>query len=183
MIGVITSCGRATGYENGTRTTYIMTKHLGQGSVALREALMESRFWHWACARKRGRVGLSLIVLSATACFMLSSVGAPAGNKRVLAGCTAYAFTPVVYAGPRTGFGAGGTYTSCNNNSWSYNVRFVNNAGNILDQESGTAPYALYQPETDVVSCAGAIVHSFMYINDAGVGTSHTSGTNSDCAY
>ena len=66
-----------------------------------------------------------------------------------------------------------------------FTVRLVNLSGDILKQNQNGPLTALLQRfvATDQVSCRGAIIHSFLYLNVGGVGKSDTSGNNSDCAY
>ena len=89
----------------------------------------------------------------------------------------------VLNAGPRTAYAAGGTYDDCAVANWYYTLRLKNNAGSTLQEDQATGHYGQNLVVGATVGCAGAIVHSFFYINAAGSGTSDTSGTNSNCAY
>lgn len=65
-----------------------------------------------------------------------------------------------------------------------FDIRLVNLAGDILARTIGdVAGVNSWPVSTPTVSCAGANVHSFLYINVGGTGKSDTSGNNSDCTY
>lgn len=58
---------------------------------------------------------------------------------------------------------------------WEYTVSLVNNAGSTLATESGTSGAGYVT--TGTTGCAGAILHTFIYVNVNGAGASDTSGT------
>jgi hypothetical protein len=137
-------------------------------------------------ARERG--GIHRFVVLACVIFGLSTAvtaasAGPNSAKRRLT-CDAIALTPWVDAPTRTGGAHGGVGNNCPYSTiWSYDLRLKNNAGNTL----GSPTTGAAQGNTLIVqsgrSCAGAIVHTFVYVNVDGAGKSDTSGTNSDCAY
>ena len=123
-------------------------------------------------------LGVTLIAMAAVA----TAAAAPTGATRALT-CDAIAKVPYVDAATRTGGAQGGAYNNCPYfQGWSYTLRFVNRAGNTLIQSQGAANgnTIIIGPST---SCAGAYVHSFVYINVSGAGKSDTSGENLNCAY
>lgn len=83
----------------------------------------------------------------------------------------------------RTGFSVGGA-NQCPSSSeyWFGDLYLKNRAGGNLDHIyiGSEGNYIFYGNN---VSCAGAYVHSFVYSNDNGHGTSDTSAENPDCAY
>jgi hypothetical protein len=106
---------------------------------------------------------LAAVITAAAA----SVVFAGTGSQADASGCAPTAYTP----GVGGGYGIALGYLPC---SGSYTIRLVNNAGNILSQDSGTASGGV---QTSNTVCAGAIVHTFIYVNVNGVGMSDTSGT------
>jgi hypothetical protein len=76
------------------------------------------------------------------------------------------------------------TYADCNGGStyYDYTVRLLNRAGNVLTQTS-SAYFGNHWITSLYVSCAGAYVRSYLYINAYGTGRSDTSAENPDCAY
>jgi hypothetical protein len=65
---------------------------------------------------------------------------------------------------------------------YDYTIRLSNRAGDTLAQASGQEydTALVYSPWA---VCTGAYVHSFLYENDEGYGSSDTSPENSSCAY
>jgi hypothetical protein len=126
----------------------------------------------------------------ATACALVAyvavtAVSSTAAPARVTsASCYPYANVPY----PTVDYQAVGSGAiSCDAGApvyW-FTVRLVNRSGNILAQaQNGPLAATWYRTVATVfVSCRGAIIHSFLYINVSGVGKSDTSGSNSDCAY
>ena len=102
----------------------------------------------------------------------------PRGTSRALASCYPDALVPLVYPN-RTGFGRGNVTCDPGAPTWQYTARLVNRAGNILASKMGGPISGSLSVFTDTVSCAGAIVHSFLYINVGGQGKSDTSGETS----
>jgi hypothetical protein len=107
---------------------------------------------------------------------LLVPTGAPARTSRILATCTPYAHVPVVFSGSRTGYAAG--YVGCGSPppAYTYTIRMVNRAGNALITKTGSYGGGTQSWNTPTVSCAGAWVHTFLYINVVGAGKSDTSG-------
>jgi hypothetical protein len=108
-----------------------------------------------------------LVVIAATG-------GASPAVSRSFATCTPVALVPAILNHQSQGIGVG----SCDAGapSWNYTVRLSNRAGNILTQASGGPVTGSSTVTTAVVTCTGAIVHSFLFINVGGVGKSDTSG-------
>jgi len=102
----------------------------------------------------------------------------PRAPSQALASCYPDALVPLVYPN-RTGFGRGNVTCDPGAPTWQYTVRLVNRAGNILASKMGGPISGSLSVFTDTVSCAGAIVHSFLYINVGGQGKSDTSGETS----
>jgi hypothetical protein len=110
-------------------------------------------------------------------CVVLAvPTGAPARTSHILATCTPYAHVPVVFSGSRTGYAAG--YVGCGSPppAYTYTIRMVNRAGNALITKTGSYGVGTQSWNTPTVSCAGAWVHTFLYINVVGAGKSDTSG-------
>jgi hypothetical protein len=106
---------------------------------------------------------LAAVITAATA----SVVFAGTGSQADAAGCAPTAYTP----GVGGGWGIALGHVPCNG---SYTIKLVNNAGNVLASSSGTGSGGV---QTSNTVCAGAIVHTFIYVNVNGVGMSDTSGT------
>jgi hypothetical protein len=107
---------------------------------------------------------LAAMITAATA----SVVFAGAAPHAHASGCAPVAHTPSVSGG----LGFAYADLPC---SGAYTIRLVNNAGNTIG-----APYSdtgAGGVQTSTTSCAGAIVHTFIYVNVNGVGMSDTSGT------
>jgi hypothetical protein len=94
-------------------------------------------------------------------------VFAGTGSQADASGCAPTAYTP----GVGGGWGIALANLPC---TGSYTIRLVNNAGNILREDSGTGSGGV---QTSNTVCAGAIVHTFIYVNVGGTGMSDTSGT------
>jgi hypothetical protein len=130
-------------------------------------------------SRSRRRVtGWAAVAMLAVA---LSSVGvgvAPAGS-RTLATCTPIAWVPDTGGRRAAGWG----YVRCDGGSpsFQYTVRLVNRSGGILSQASGGPLSIGQQVQTAVAGCAGAWVHSYLYINVGGAGKSDSSGEPPQC--
>jgi hypothetical protein len=122
------------------------------------------------------RLTKRLLASSATAAIVGAAclgAGANVATSRALATCTPFASTPAVPQ--HQSWGRGSTFCDNGASSYTYNVRLVNRAGNILTQSSGGPLLGSQGLTTGVVSCAGAYVHSFLYINVGGSGKSSTS--------
>lgn len=131
------------------------------------------------------RVTIALAICIATLGTVFGGAdSATAGSVRSASGiCTPYAVTPHVY--PWKAAYGDGIVNCIMDVGFDYSLSLRNNAGDTLASKSGTV-YSVgggWEGTTATVGCAGAIVHSFLYINQAGNGASDTSGTNSDCAY
>jgi hypothetical protein len=125
---------------------------------------------------RASRIGASCAALAAV-CFLVLTLatGAPARTTRVFATCTPDARVPVVYTGSRTGYADG--YVWCGAYlSYTYTIRMVNRAGSALITKTGSYGGGTQSWNTPTVSCAGAWVHTFLYINVGGAGKSDTSG-------
>jgi hypothetical protein len=119
-----------------------------------------------------------------TAALAATATSRPSrGARESNAWCVATAQVPIVskpYA-----WAVGGT-TQCPSSSehWTGTLDLRNNAGSSLSPYpegiSGNGNYGFIGYRA---VCTGAIVHTFVYVNDNGHGTSDTSGTQSDCAY
>ena len=100
---------------------------------------------------------------AASAAFL---VLAPAAHASV---CSPQAYVPSVSGG----YGYAQGYLPCGG---SFTIRLANNAGTSLGETSSSCSSGCnlsYGP----IRCAGAIVHTFLYVNVNGVGMSDTSGT------
>lgn len=82
----------------------------------------------------------------------------------------------------RRGYAIGHTYDTPCSSGWAYTLKYLNRAGSSLATNTGSAGGEYVVAGTEV-SCAGAYVHAFFYINVGGVGKSYTSGEDSTCAY
>ena len=118
-------------------------------------------------------------VVSAVCSF--TAFSAVAAQNRVLASCYPQAFLPEVnypdsWADGYVGCDAGAP-------SYYYTIKLINRAGGDLAVSSGGPITGYSFPYTAIVSCAGAYIRSFLYINVGGQGKSHTSPEASGCAY
>ena len=125
---------------------------------------------------RASRIGASSAALAAV-CFLVLTLatGAPARTTRVFATCTPDARTPVVFTGSRTGYADG--YVWCGSYlTYTYTIRMVNRAGSALITKTGSYGGGTQSWNTPTVPCAGAWVHTFLYINVLGAGKSDSSG-------
>jgi len=130
------------------------------------------------CARS---IVLGLAMFTACALVTLAAI-APA-SSRVLATCTPIAYVPSVDTGQRIGQANGQSSCEAGSPSWQYTIRLLNRAGSTLTQTSGGPINGTGFVGTNWVSCAGAYLHTFLYINVGGAGKSDTSGETSACTY
>ena len=107
---------------------------------------------------------------------LIVPTGAPARTSRILATCTPDARVPRVYTGSRTGFAYGYVWCGSPAPAYTYTIRMVNRAGNALITKTGSYGGGTQSWNTPTVSCAGAWVHTFLYINVVGAGKSDSSG-------
>jgi hypothetical protein len=107
---------------------------------------------------------------------LLVAARAPARSDHLLATCTPDARVPDVFTGSRTGFAYGYVWCGSPPPAYSYTIRMVNRAGNALITKTGSYGGGSQSWNTPTVSCAGAWVHTFLYINVVGAGKSDTSG-------
>ena len=74
----------------------------------------------------------------------------------------------------------GGGHTACDAGApnWAYDVRLVNRAGTALAETLHTAQDQSGSGDrwTPLVTCTGAYIHNYYYINVGGTGKSDTSG-------
>ena len=125
----------------------------------------------------RSRITASSAVLAAVCYAVLPGpTGVQARTSRLFATCTPYAQIPVVFTGNRTGYADG--YVGCGSPppAYTYTIRMVNRAGSALITKTGSYGGGTQSWNTPTVSCAGAWVHTFLYINVVGAGKSDTSG-------
>jgi hypothetical protein len=125
----------------------------------------------------RSPIAASSAVLAALCCaVLLVPTGAPAHPSRLFATCTPDAQLPVVFTGSRTGYADG--YVGCGSPppAYTYTIRMVNRAGSALITKTGSYGGGTQSWNTPTVSCAGAWVHTFLYINVVGAGKSDTTG-------
>jgi hypothetical protein len=119
-------------------------------------------------------IGASSAVIAAVCCLvLLVPTGAPA---RIFATCTPDARVPIVFSGSRTGYADGYVWCGSPFPAYTYTIRMVNRAGNALITKTGSYGGGSQSWNTPTVSCAGAWVHTFLYINVVGAGKSDTSG-------
>jgi hypothetical protein len=130
-------------------------------------------------AQRRAEPGHRSIPTLIAACAALAiAVGiafaVPEARSRALATCNPAASVPVISGTQSQGKGVG----TCDPGapSWQYTIKLVNRAGDILAQTSGGPWTGSHTVTTSLVSCAGAYVHSYLYINVGGTGKSDTSG-------
>ena len=104
------------------------------------------------------------VVITAVAA---SVVFAGTASQSHAAGCAPQAYTP----GTGGGYGIALGYLPC---SGSYTIKLVNQAGSVLQSDSGSANGGVQTANT---VCAGAIVHTFLWVNVNGTVMSDTSGS------
>jgi hypothetical protein len=117
----------------------------------------------------------AVTLAAAVAAILAASATAPSASSRSFATCNPNAYVPILDVG-RTAYARG--FTSCDAGapSWNYTIRLANHAGDVLTQASGGPVNGSSTVSTAATGCAGAIVHSFLYINVGGTGKSDTSG-------
>jgi hypothetical protein len=122
------------------------------------------------------RVGVSSAAV-AVLCFLVLLVAAraPARTARILATCTPDAHLPIVYSN-RTGFAYGYVWCGSPFPAYTYTIKMVNRAGSALITKTGAYGGGSQSWNTPTVPCAGAWVHTFLYINVVGAGKSDSSG-------
>jgi hypothetical protein len=126
---------------------------------------------------RASRIGAASVALAAVCCLVLVvSPRAPGRTSRIFATCTPDARVPRVYTGSRTGFAYGYVWCGSPAPAYSYTIRMVNRAGSALITKTGSYGGGSQSWNTPTVPCAGAWVHSFLYINVVGAGKSDTSG-------
>ena len=123
------------------------------------------------------RIGAASVALAAVCCLVLVvSPRAPARTSRLSATCTPDARVPKVYTGSRTGFAYGYVWCGSPAPAYTYTIRMVNRAGSALITKTGSYGGGSQSWNTPTVPCAGAWVHSFLYVNVLGAGKSDSSG-------
>jgi hypothetical protein len=134
-------------------------------------------------AQRRAEPGHRSIPTLIAACAALAiaigiAFAVPEARSRALATCNPSASVPVISGTQSQGKGVG----TCDPGapSWQYTIKLVNRAGDILAQTSGGPWTGSHNVSTSTVSCAGAFVHSYLYMNVGGIGKSDTSG-EADC--
>lgn len=142
-----------------------------------------------ACAASGGR-GRRLVPAATAAVVALVAVAfasaAPSRPIKRSTACTPVAYTPWVDASTRTGYSIGTTTGDCpiaGSGGYYVDIQLKNLSGGTLDEKiySAATGNPIFQGRT--VSCAGANVHTFLYIQVNGQGASDTSGNNSNCTY
>ena len=114
-------------------------------------------------------VGASSATLVAVCCLVLIvPTGAPARTSRLSATCTPDARVPWVYTGSRTGYAFGYVWCGSPAPAYTYTIRMVNRAGNALITKTGSYGGGSQSWNTPTVPCAGAWVHTFLYIQRRG---------------
>lgn len=122
-------------------------------------------------------IAASSAALVAVCCLvLLVPAGAPARTARVSTTCTPDARGPTVFSGSRTGYASGYVWCGWPPPAYTYTMRMVNRAGSALITKTGAYGGGTQSWNTPTVSCAGAWVHTFLYINVVGAGKSDTSG-------
>jgi hypothetical protein len=123
------------------------------------------------------RIASILLLYAAVSAVALFLPGTSSGSSsRLLATCTPDAKVPHVYSGSRTGYAYGYVWCGSPPPAYSYTIRMVNRAGSALITKTGSYGGGTQSWNTPTVPCAGAWVHTFLYINVVGAGKSDTSG-------
>lgn len=120
----------------------------------------------------------SIAGLSATVAVvaLLVPAGSLARTSRSLATCTPDAKVPYVFTGSRTGYAFGYVWCGWPPPAYTYTMKMVNRAGSALMTKTGSYGGGTQSWNTPTTPCAGAWVHTFLYINVVGVGKSDRSG-------
>ncbi len=129
----------------------------------------------------RSRLVVVSLVVATVA--IVAGFAAPRAESRALATCTPYAYVPSVF--DWYGQANGEVYCQSGAPSWYFTIRLKNRAGNTLTESQGgpISHSGWWGVGTNWDPCAGAYLHTFLYINVGGQGKSDTSGETSDCAY
>ena len=130
-------------------------------------------------AQRRAEPGHRSIPTLIAACAALAialgiAFAVPEARSRALATCNPTAYVPVISGSQSQAKGLGGCEPGAP--SWQYTIKLVNRAGDTLAQTSGGPWNGSHNVSTSTVSCAGAYVHSYLYMNVGGTGKSDTSG-------
>ncbi len=126
------------------------------------------------------RAVLSLVSTVAAAVAVSFAV-VNVADARATAYCAAYADTPIWYS-PFYGQSRGGAVNCGDGVPWQGTLNLKNRNNNNLDTVPVSGNRQLYFGG-NVAGCAGAYIHSFLWLNSNGTVTSDTSGENSQCAY
>lgn len=132
---------------------------------------------HDYTARRFAVVAAAIATLAAVSACALASP--PTASSHIMA-CVAFAQQPDVYNGEA--YAAGGFTNPCTHANWYYDISLKNNANSTLQEDTGYGSYG-NQYDGSWHGCAGAIVHTFIWINDNGNVTSDSGITNNLCAY
>jgi len=117
----------------------------------------------------------------ALVCGFGSALGlAKTSNARSATYCHAFAGVPFYYS-PFYGQSSGGATQCPDGTPWQGELDLKNRAGNNLDTVPLSGNHTIYF-QGNVVSCSGAYIHSFEWLNSNGTVTSDTSGENTQCA-
>jgi hypothetical protein len=119
---------------------------------------------------------IALLCASFSALALLLPARASGWSARLMATCAPDAKYPYVYRSNRTGFAFGYVWCGSPPPAYSYTIKLVNRAGSALMSKSGSYGGGTQSWNTPTVPCAGAWVHTFLYINVVGVGKSDRSG-------
>jgi hypothetical protein len=136
-------------------------------------------------AQRRAEPGHRSIPTLIAACAVLAialgiAFAVPDARSRALATCAPTAYVPVVSNSQSQAKGTG----TCDSGAptWQYTIRLANHSGGTLAESTGGPWSGSHDVATSVVSCAGAIIHSYLYMNVGGTGKSDTSGETGACA-
>ena len=130
-------------------------------------------------AQRRAEPGDRSIPTLIAACAALAialgvAFAVPEARSLALATCAPTAYVPVISGSQTQAKGLG----TCEPGAptWQYTIKLVNRAGSTLAETTGGPWSGSHAVNTSTVSCAGAYVHSYLYMNVGGTGKSDTSG-------
>jgi len=119
--------------------------------------------------RRASLVGICMLVGVTVLAFGVTA----AQSRRASGTCTPSALTPFISSHQ----GSARANVDCTGTvSWVYEIRLVNDFGDILKASDGGPLNGSFSPITPPVGCAGMHVHTFIWINVNGVVKSDTSG-------
>jgi hypothetical protein len=128
----------------------------------------------------RGRLALAGVILAAVIALAVSSIATPTARSSSTQECWPSAQVPEVLQ--QYSIGRAHAYIEYCSSAYVLNLYLINRAGNTLRHDAWYVPagYGWWHPYGSWTGCAGAYVHTELYMD---IGISDRSGENLSCAY